>query len=375
MEATQRKRVTLATVAARAGVSPSAVSIALSRRSTTATLKPTTRQRILDAVRDLNYQPDFRARGLARNQSFLMAMLSRRTFDDWIIGVSSGIESELRTHSYSLLQYIHGIYGRDLVDVDHVAKEARHLDLCLARGADGMLVMPALDPATGRTNADRFLALQSEGMPIVQIFGKVLPGVATVRLDHARAVALLLEHLWGLGHRKILHLTHVGTEPGMDPHNAYTDARHIRRAFVEQMIAAGLEPQIVACPLPSRQEVGYLELGQAFAGELAAMPDRPTAVITFGDYLAMGLMGGLHDAGVRIPGDVSIAGINNVKAAEAVHPSLTTIAFPHEEIGREAARLLFLPAEERLGADILIPPTLKPRRSTGPPPSGTRSAS
>ncbi len=365
------KKITLADVAVRAGVSSSAVSVALSQRSKTATLKPETRARILKVVRELDYRPDARAKGLVSNKSFLVALLARQTFDEWVVGISRGIEQELRERSYSLLSYVHGETVEDEID---------HLRLSLDRRVDGILVMPALEPS-GRSNAHQFDTLKSQGVPIVQLFNGLLPGIPMVRRNLCRAARLATRHLLDLGHRRILHLTHERYTADRDPIDAHLDARLIHRGYAGEMIEAELEPRVLTHPVPRRGGLDFADEAAKVADDILALPDRPTAVVAYADYQALGLMRAFHARGVRLPRDMSIVGHNNIDAAQLSYPSLTTTGFSQERIGQEAARMLLKLLNEDPGEpgdpegaggrceDVWIEPDLYVRESTAPPPS------
>jgi LacI family transcriptional regulator len=363
-----KSRPTLADVAAAASVSRGAVSQALSPRPSTIKLSEATRQRIIAAAERLNYKPDMRARGLVKQRSYLASLLGRKNFDSWILRISRGIEQSLREESYSLLSYVYG---------DSPQIEDEHLRLSLDRTVDGLFVMPALEPDTGKSNAASLAKLRAGGMPIVQVLMRVTDAAPAVLRDFRAAAQLGVEHLIQLGHRNITLLCNEKSLEDNDPRNAYIDSRQYRQGYLAAIAQAGLSPAIQwheASKL-RKSPVGIddaLKTGYQAGLELLAANPRPTAILCENDFAAYGLLKALHANGAAVPGEISVLATHDEEPAKVIFPSLSSTSFPYEQIGSASARLFFQMLRDRDATpeDVYFNPDLIQRESTAPP-SGT----
>jgi LacI family transcriptional regulator len=176
----------------------------------------------------------------------------------------------------------------------------------------------------------------------------------SLRVDNRFGARLAVDHLLGLGHRRIALI-------GGPESNA--DALQRRRGYREALAAGGVEPD-PALELPGdfREESGF-----AAGGRLAALEPRPTAVFAANDAMAIGCLAALRDRGVRVPEALSLVGFDDVPMARYVKPALTTVRVPIAEVGARAMRRLL---EVTAGADggtplhQVIVPTLSIRDST-----------
>ena len=298
------KRMTMAQVARRAGVSRSAVSAAFSNRATTLGLNPTTRDRIQKAAAEMGYQPNILSRSFIKQKSYLIGMLGREVFFLFTLETLKGIEVILETTDYSLLTFYNGSRADD---------QAKHLQKSLSRRIDGIILVGAPEPAGG-PNQRLVKQLQDSGMPIVQIYRRMFPGVPVVMMDDELSGYLAARHLIELGHRRIAHVTHGGYRdqdlPGRD-----ADALPRCEGYLRAVGEAGLEPIIFTF-----DRSGYFGLGSNEYAGYCAEPARQlvsdrrlTGVTTFNDYTSIGLIHNLRDAGVRVPEDISMVGYDNAE--------------------------------------------------------------
>ena len=347
------KPISMADVAKRAGVSKSLVSVALSGRECTVALSEETRKRILAIVEELGYRPNRVAQSLAKSQSYLVAMLGREAYFVFALETIKGLEEVLGQRRYSLLTYYDGSWAED---------QARHLHLALERQVDGLIIAGAPEAPDG-PNHQAVAALREQGVPMVQLYRRIFPGVPVVMTDEEMAGYLAARHLIGLGHGRIAHVTHddYGDRelPGMHA-DACLRAKGYRRAMRE----AGLKPQIVTYAVGNLPGIDYSTVVQPVVARL--MAEKFTAATCFCDYTAIGLIHQLQAAGMDIPGDFSVVGYDDIDAATIIRPALTTLGQPLRELGRAAALMLFDLMDQRPVGDVIFEPRLQIRGSTMP---------
>jgi DNA-binding LacI/PurR family transcriptional regulator len=214
-------------------------------------------------------------------------------------------------------------------------------------------------------------AIVDRGLPFVVVDGPRLPGAGHVGIDDRRGAASAARHLLDLGHTRlgVLAMPLVddaweGTaDLGRQERARYRAARERLVGYREAVEAAG-HPW-PAVPVEERSPYGR-DAGRRAAAALLARDPRPTALLAMSDELALGAMAAAADAGLAVPGDVSVVGFDDVPGAADAHPALTTVRQPHREKGRRAAALLLRPDpardEHRLPVELVV------RGSTGPPP-------
>jgi LacI family transcriptional regulator len=213
-----------------------------------------------------------------------------------------------------------------------------------ARGVDGIL---AID-----TQLEG--ALQS---PTVSVAGhSVIPGVTNVILDHNRAAELALGHLYRLGHRRIAY---------MHGQPFSSDSQTRWQSIMQVASTLSLEvPKDLIIQLD--KDLNTPELGYPGIHQLLLRRRDFTAVLCFNDISAIGSIRALHDAGLKVPADVSVLGFDDIQAAAYIVPSLTTIRQPLQRMGALAASsLLKKLAHEKLPDTIKVDPELIMRESTG----------
>jgi DNA-binding LacI/PurR family transcriptional regulator len=223
----------------------------------------------------------------------------------------------------------------------------------LARRVDAVLAltMPLTD--------DHTLALRALDMPLVTV-GAQVAGVSCVRIDDVAAAQSAVNHLIHQGHETIGMLSSLSDDPGL----GFSTSRDRREGYGLAMAAAGLEPQddLVVAGLYG------VDGGAEAMSQLLSGARLPTAVFAEYDELAIGAMRTLRRAGITVPGQLSIVGVDDHEMASVV--DLTTVAQQVHELGAVAARLLLDTLADRLQkpADVMLPTRLMIRGSTGPPP-------
>jgi len=329
-------------VARLAGVSSATVSRALSQPDL---LRPATLARVSDAVANLRYVPHAAARALASNRSRMIGALLPTLEHTSFALTAQGLQTRLGEHGYTVVLACHGY------DVDVEARLAREL---LARGVDGLLFV-------GQQRAPELIALlRDNAVPFVVSWNAQVPAnVWSVGFDNRAASAMVVDHLVGLGHRRIALV--AGVQASNDR----------ARARVESVIAR-LAKHGIALPGAWLRECPYsIDAGAATAAALLASPEgRPTAIIGGNDAIAVGVLKHALEAGLDVPGDLSVAGFDGQEIAALVTPALTTVHFPAREIGERAADALVARLErKRHPRHVVLDIALLPRASTGPAPA------
>jgi DNA-binding LacI/PurR family transcriptional regulator len=311
------ERPTLDTVAAAAGVSRMTVSNAYNRPDQ---LSPATRQRVLDAANSLGYAgPDPTAASLRlRRTGTVGVVLTERLpyafADPGLITILHGIASELSDAGYALL-----LVPAHLADGQSLLRQAMVDALILCS-------LDAHDPAVAAA-VDRQVPLVTVGNPRLRRVPRVGP-------DNRRAAAEVARHLVGLRHRRLAILT-TATDAR---HGASRPLFHERVAgFRDTLIDAGVDPRhiTVVCAADNSRTSGF-----ATVTDLLARPrQRPTALFAVTDILALGVLDAATEVGLAVPHDLSVAGFDDIAAAAASVPPLTTISHDLFGQGRAAARL------------------------------------
>ncbi len=338
MSTPARKRVTTHDVAARAGVSQPTVSLVLSGNPRARVAKDT-RDRVLQAARELGYRPNLVARGLVQQRSFALGIVVPDLDNPFFTEVVSGAERVATEAGYAVL----------LGDAKQ-RSVARHVETLRARLVDGVIL-----DAAGAASLPDELDGDLNVVVVDEPSGR-FPGIAT---DAAGAGRLAAEHLLGLGHRD---LAFIG--PASD---SYT-FRQRERGFVQALRATGVS-------LPSdrlRRAAATVSGGQQAMRELLAARARPTAIFCANDLIALGALKACLATGVRVPDEMSLVGCDDIEMARIVTPELTTVMVPARGLGARAARLLLQGIEGGAAKPMSskpLPVELVVRGTTGRAPS------
>ncbi|HEY3325429.1 MAG TPA: LacI family DNA-binding transcriptional regulator [Planctomycetota bacterium] len=343
-------------VAQRAGVSRSAVSAALSGKPSTIALSDDTRQRIKQIAGELGYERNILAQSFIKQKSYLVSLLSREEHFVYALETTKGIEEVIENLDYSLLIYYGGTTADD---------QAKHLQRCLDRKVEGLIVAVAPEK-TGGTHAQQIKALYADGLPVVQIYRKLIPELPVVMTSDLKAGELGTRYLIEMGHKRIAHFTH---DHYLDPDRTglNRDALERYQGYEQAMRAAGLEPYAVTYPAATYRGTGYSRGARQYAELISAHPARFTAVTTFSDYTAIGLLKGMQDRGVRVPDDISIIGYDDIEVCAAMEPPLTTMRQPSRKIGSTAVQMVLDMISGRPVTSTVLSPHLVERGSAAPP--------
>jgi LacI family transcriptional regulator len=333
--------VTLKDVAYRAGVHPATASRALNP-GTRLLVSENTAGRVLAAAAELGYRPNAVARSLRTRRSHTVGVLIPDLNNPLFPPIVRGLADRLEADGYVAL--IGNTDGDD-------TRAQRVLEQMRARHVDGYVL------ATAHLRNPLLADAVRAGVPVV-LMNRTAEDYSfpSVAVDNERGVKLAVSHLTSLGHRAIACIA--------GPQDVSTGlARY--RGFQAAMAGVGLEvpPGRVAFASSFSIEEGYRCAKEILA---AGTPNRCTAVAAGNDMLAVGCYLALDEAGLSCPADMSVIGFNDMPFIDMLRPPLTTIAFPHYQVGTEAARLLLelLNGGSDLVKVIYLPPELIIRGST-----------
>lgn len=328
----QHQRPKIVDVARLAGVSTATVSRVLSNPEIVST---ETRRLVEEAIRQTGYRLNQAARNLRIRRTGGVVALVPNLSNPFFSQILAGMAAVLAPAGYNLLV------------ADTRAEGGRSiLTYAEPSRADGLIVLDGTLPAEGLTGR----------LPLV-LACEWIPGIAAprVKIDNREAAALAVDHLVGLGHRRVAHVAGP------------------RRNVLSEARLAGTERALAAHGLPAPVVLPgdfSLESGRRAGAAWLALPSnqRPTAVFLASDAMACGFIGEVQHHGVMVPRDVSVMGFDDIELVSHMTPALSTIRQPREALGRNAAqRLLDRIEGDDKDDDTILPVELVLRASTAPP--------
>jgi LacI family transcriptional regulator len=338
--------VNLRTLAEHLELSQTTVSLVLNNSPSAKSIPPETRQRVMEAAERLNYRPNYFARSLRQSKSMSVGVLAPDLSEGYFTRVMSGVVEELTAAKYFYFTACHD-WKPELIE--------QYPRLLVERAVDGFLLL--------NTPAESFQV----PVPVVAISAhSPAENVTNIILDHHAAVSQALTHLFELGHRRIafmrgpraipdseyrwVSIQEVANEMGLR-----IDPAHVIRIDTEGWsMKTGYHPMA--------PEIGYKPMKA-----LLEKNRNFTAVFCFNDISAIGAIRALKDAGLSIPGDVSVVGFDDIQSAAYSTPSLTTVRQPLTEMGRTGAQVLLdriANREKEYPGEIIMRPELVIREST-----------
>lgn len=338
------KRVTMRQIAEAAGVSRTTVSFVLNDVPGIA-ISPETRQRILEAARSLNYIPDSAARSLASRRAGAVALVLRQSphqvvSDAFLAPVLQGVADAVREHGYHVL----------IEPLDPENLTSSYGDLVRSRRADGILL-------SGPRNDDKeLLQLHAMGVPVV-LMGQIPgTGIPFVDVDNVSGALVAVNHLIEQGHQRIACITNAPL--------AYTASYYRLIGYRQALEQADIsyDPSLV-------REGGFTaESGEQAMRDILAHNNSPTAVFVASDVVALGALGAIQKAGIRVPQEMALVGFDDIPLAQYVDPPLTTVRLPAYGLGWGAGDMLtrILEAvDEPFPTEVLLDTELVIRGSSG----------
>jgi DNA-binding LacI/PurR family transcriptional regulator len=329
------RRPRLQDVASEAGVSTASASLVLRGAPGPS---GSTRERVLDAAARLGYRPDRAASLLARRRSRLIGIVMdvRSSFHAQLV---EDVHEAAEEHGYDLV----------LSTVTRTRDEDRAVETLLDSRCEALIMLGPETPAARLSALDRQLPVVAVGRPVPSA------GVDVVRAADDEGVALAVDHLVGLGHRRIAHVDGGSGVIPAERRRGYQLAMRRHRLGAHLQVVAG----------DHGEESGARAARLLFGAELP-----PTAVITYNDHSAVGVLDALLRSGIDVPGDVSVVGFDDGPLARLAHIDLTTVSQESRRLMQQAVAVV----TERLDGDrtehreVVVVPRLVVRGTTGPTP-------
>ena len=327
---------TIREVAESAGVSYATVSHVINN---TRVVSPETRQRVLDAMLELNYRPNALARSLRQGKTNTLGLVLPDSANPFFAEISRSIEDEAFNKGYSVF-----LCNTEL----DTQRELFYVDVLSKKQVDGIIFVAAGD----QTDSLDYLA--RERMPVVMIDRNV-PNVQmdVVLTDHQLGGFLATQHLLQLGHTRIACIAGPSSiTPSAERITGYRNAlEQAGIPFDEKLVIRGDY---------------HAQSGMEITHSLIKRGPPPTAIFALNDLMALGALRAAAEAGCSVPRDLAVVGYDDLELSQFTNPPLTTIAQPKKEIGMQAVSLLVerITQNGRPPSRLVLPPELIVRRST-----------
>lgn len=301
-----------------------------------------TRKRVLKRMKELNYQPNMLARGLASGKTYTVGLVVPDLVHPFFAEFAKSLSGVLRKSNYAL------VLASSEEDPEIERQEIRTL---LRRGIDVLLI------ASCQPNLRNFYELGDVQTPYL-LFDRNFPHLAAhfVGSDDLRVGEMATNHLIEVGRKKIAHIAGKNSSP------SYDRLRGFRNAMTEHRLPVPDDYVIVCDQTEERGDKNGYEAMKT----LLALPERPDAVFCYNDQMAIGAIEAIIAAGLRVPEDIAVIGCGNMPYNDYMRVPLSSIDHGTAELGRLAGELaleLTTQPEQPL-RNILVPPTLVTRAST-----------
>jgi len=336
----RRKNPTSKDVAELAGVSRTTVSLVLNNVAG-AQISEKTKKAVLEAAKKLNYHPNAMARGMKMRKSNTIGLVAPWAGTDSVFSaVVEGVQDAAYEHNYyTLLCHTKGERKR----------EDAYVRYFMERRVDGIIFITS----TGRQDYSNLEPFLDQKIPFVLVNSGVDdPRMSSVYVDNYLGAKMAVEHLYGLGHRKIgiIGTFKTGGKAIVDRLQGYKDA----------LAELGLKPYL---PTP-QAGISPKHCGRIQTEELLSQAEPPTAFYATSDLAAFGAYEVAHERKVVIPEELALIGNDNYPSCEHVIPTLSSIAQPLYAAGQEAVKILMSIFEGGDVQKITLPPKLVVRGST-----------
>jgi len=301
-----------------------------------------TRKRVEEAVIELGYVPNTLARGLRSKRTHTLALVVSDITNPFFTMVARGVEDVASEAGYTVL-----FSNTD----ESIEKEEKYSNMLVQKQVDGVLLVPA------SSNSKSVGFLNGKNIPVVLI-DRTIPGINTdiVRCNSEAGAYNLTKYLIQLGHERITTIT--------GPQGVSTSDDRVA-GYQRAMDEVGLDEYSRIYFGAFTQDSGY-ELTK----QILVQTPRPTALFGANNFLSIGILKALRDAGIDVPGDISVVSFDDLPPTMIVDPFLTVAAQPAYQIGKLAAELLLLRLiEGKSGVyqEIILPTDFIKRQSSAPP--------
>jgi LacI family transcriptional regulator len=328
------QRTTLRELAKIVGVSTSTASRALNHNTA---ISEDVRRKVLRAAQETNYIPNSLARGLALKRSHLVGLVVPSIANPFFAEIARGAHDAAYEKGYVVT----------LCDTQRdKGREELFTRSLLRSRVDGVIV------TGGGMTPENMQMLKQQNLPVVFAGRRSSgSGESGVAVDNVAVGSEATEYVIGRGHKKIVYLSGPPDSPA---------SKDRQRGYMDAMEGHGLSPTVVRGDFS--MEGGFHE-----AARIATAKARPTAVFAANDMLAIGLIMGLVNLGLKVPEDIAVVGCDDIPMGALIKPALTTVRVPMYDIGARAMELLLrlLEEEKRPAESILLNCQLMVRESAG----------
>ncbi|KAB2349635.1 LacI family DNA-binding transcriptional regulator [Actinomadura rudentiformis] len=317
-------RATIRAVAALAGVSPSTVSRTLNNPEL---VNAETRRRVLECAERLGYQPNRAAQSLVLGRTMSVGLIVPDIANPFFAPFIKGVEAYFRQTGYAVF----------LADTDEDGATEVRLAEAMVERADGLIL------CSPRMSGMRVRSIAAK-LPVV-LAHRLSRTVPSISMDVQPGIEQAVTHIHALGHRRCAYLS--------GPRDSWSN-RQRRKALHDRCAERGIE-LVVLGPYEPRFTGGYRAADEVLAADV-------TAVFAYNDLVALGVRSRLEGRGVRVPGEISVVGFDDIPMASMTSPPLTTVAVPVPAVARGAAAMLL--ARLVGGAPGAPPPPPAPELAT-----------
>jgi LacI family transcriptional regulator len=310
------KKLTIEEVAKRAGVSKGTVSAVINAKNT---VRPATRDHILQVMKEVNFRPKGMARNLKNgNLEKSIGIIIKDLNYPFYTSIASGVKEYANEMGYSVIV--------TSSDNDHEC-EKKFSHLFSTKDIKGVIIAPIVE---GASEIEHLFKLKMINYPFVLLEDVKGIQANVVAIDNIRAIKKAVKYLINNGHTKIVHFAGP-------PQSSHTQERieGFRYAFSESTLVFNKD---LVVSIGSNHEISYEKTIEYFKNK--NREDYPTAIVCFNDLQALAVMSALKDLKIRVPEDISIVGNDDIYYAKIYPVPLTTIRAPQNEIGRKAAEIL-----------------------------------
>jgi DNA-binding LacI/PurR family transcriptional regulator len=327
---------TMRDVAKRAGVSPATVSRVLNK---THYRSAAVEKRVLQVVHELNYYKNVHARRLSTGESDLFGLVVSEIANPFFAEVIRGFQGTAWDLGFDVL-----LFNTEYIE----ARTQSVIRKLVESDVRGVAIM------TSSIENQKAGALTEAGIGVVfSNLGRPDRLISNVSIDYQRGILQAIEHVAALGHRRAAVIAGPASN---------RTAVHIREALIAGLTRRGMDPFLTT------NSDYRVDAGASAVREILSAPSIPTVIFCGSDLIALGAMTALEEAGVNIPEDVSIVGIDDISFAGLARPPLTTIRVPRESLGVTAFQALqrMLNLKRQRGSEYSLETELVIRKSTAP---------
>ncbi|GGE51573.1 LacI family transcriptional regulator [Pullulanibacillus camelliae] len=327
-------------VAKKAGVSVVTVSRVLNQSKS---VRPRNREKVLKAIKELNYSPSAAAQTLALGKTRVIGLTISNLNDSFFEGVVKAISRNLERHGYFM--------ALSVIPARTSSLNSNGGFLFQSDRVDGVILLTPVNEAVDSE------VLKAKGIPFILLdHQNEYVNAPSIVVNNFKGGYEATQHLIQLGHRNIAHIS------GPD---IYLSSKERRRGYLAAIRDAGVQG--------GQLQKSHFSIRGGFEATRKWLKDgkMPTAIFAADDFIALGAIHALHDRGWRVPEDISVVGFDDQSFAAEIHPRLTTVKQPEEEIGEKAVLHLLSLINHTIAEPESIRECLNPhliiRESTAPP--------